>query len=235
MCIYASRSCMHAVINGFAVLMGQTTRDLGMHISKKMWWAKQWSWVDTTMVYFLQETNFRYFCISIPIHEICTCEIFVSCNPRLAGSGHSPCCCGTTAVLHYFKPVNCHLPDPYQPAFCQYPTTHDLSSEPRCVVSGETRCQHKTRARGLYGQLTNKQQAHIGKSVHLLPQWWRSCHTGYSFPTCTQDSPPLPHSTHSGICDALWRWNCTDKSLPCRLSQHVSLQNAPFSTPRSLL
>ena len=150
-------------------------------------------------IYFRARQIFAIFAYQSQSAKICTREIFVTSNPSLVGSGQSPCCCRTMALLHYFKPVNSHLPDPTgqlsadipPPAICQ--ANLDVLSAERRGASTKTRC------RGPYSRLTNKQRVHMGKSVRLLPQCRRSCHAGYSSPVCTRDSPPLPHFTRSGI------------------------------------
>ena len=103
-----------------------------------------------------------YFCVR-QIFDIFAYQSQSHVNPRSAGSGRSPCCCGTMVLLHFFKPVNGHLPDPTSPlADIPPPTIHQVNLR-RCLVGRETRCQHEDAGLGLYSWLTDKQRVQIGK------------------------------------------------------------------------
>ena len=172
--------------------------------------------IDTIGEFIFAWDQFSLFAYQSQSAKICTRKVFFMYNPSLVGSVQSPCCCRAMALLHYFTPVNGHLPDPTGPLSADIPppAIHlDVLAAERQAAST------KTRSRGPYSRLTNKQRAQMGKSVRLLPQWRHSCHSDYSSPACTRDS--LLHSTHSGIRESLWHWNCTGKSLPCHLSQHA--------------
>ena len=121
-------------------------------------------------IYYCVRHIFAIFAYQSQSAKICTHKIFVMYNPSLAGSGQSPCCCRTMALLHYFKPVNSHLPDPTAPLSADIPPpTIRLASLD--VLSVKRRdASTKTRSRGPYGRLTNKQRLQMGKSVHLLSQ-----------------------------------------------------------------
>ena len=67
------------------------------------------------------------------------------------------------ALLRYFKPVNSHLPDPAGPLSADIPPPA-IRQANLDVLSVEKRdASAKTRARGSYGRLTDKQRAQIGK------------------------------------------------------------------------
>ena len=67
------------------------------------------------------------------------------------------------ALLHYFKPVNGHLPDCNGPLSANIPPPA-MRQANLDVLSVEKRGDSaKTWARGSYGQLTNEQRAQIGK------------------------------------------------------------------------
>ena len=133
--------------------------------------------IDTIGVFNSVWDNCRYF--PMQSLKICTCKLFVTCNPRLAGSGCSPCCCKTTALLQYFKPVNSHLPDLIGPLSANIPLPAIHQTNLDVLLAERWNASMKSRARGPCSRLTNKQRAQIGKSVRLLPQWRRSCHVGY--------------------------------------------------------
>ena len=126
--------------------------------------------------------------------KICTREIFVSCNARLAGSGRSLCCCRTMALLHYFNPVNGHLPDPTVPLSANISPLTIRQAKLDVLSAKRQDSSTKTQAQAQYGRLTNKQRVQIGKSVRLLPQRWQSCHAGYSSPACTRDISSALHT-----------------------------------------
>ena len=67
------------------------------------------------------------------------------------------------ALLRYFKSVNSHLPDPVGPLSDDIPP-RVIRQANRKVLSAEKRdASAKSRTRGPYGRLTDKQRAQIGK------------------------------------------------------------------------
>ena len=67
------------------------------------------------------------------------------------------------ALLRYFKPVNGHLPDPAGPLSADIPPPAIRQANLDVLSVEKQDASAKTRARGSYGRLTDKQRAQIGK------------------------------------------------------------------------
>ena len=119
-------------------------------------------WCEVMLYRVVKYHRCIYFCVR-QIFDIFAYQSQSHVNPRSAGSGRSPCCRGTMALLHFFKPVNGHLPDPTSPLTDILPPTIHQVNLRRCLVGRETRCQHEDAGLGLYSWLTDKQWVQIGK------------------------------------------------------------------------
>ena len=104
-------------------------------------------------IYFRVRQIFAIFAYQSQSAKICTCEIFVTCNALWT----FPHCCRPIALLHCFKPVNGHPPDPtcLLSAIIPPPTIRQANLDVLLVEGCDA--SMKTRTQGPYSRLLNQQ------------------------------------------------------------------------------